>query len=340
MKEIFVGIDGTTMDWYKNIFFSDFDLRYSYIKMLFDASVAPKEQKIHLAGPNLWGGGTTWCVRDALAFLKPFVQEKGALRIVLCGYSRGAYACLRVAQALELVGVPVDFLGLIDTVKCTTGDTEEAIARAVYEFAQGPGANDISAKKAKTWQDAYGETMANYEIQKNRNVALGKQVNKQDHFFVADNVRFCFNARRCRDVNSRTVPMGHWDVKSSKRIEEMYFMCTHSAMGGMPFRGDIPSAEVTRLREWVYCQKVGVFITTHAKAQRAIGNFTHPVIGKTRPPSDWYLSPEIQSQYTEYFRAYGSDGSNSPGDAELEAREKRIQAASASAGAMYSTRYR
>lgn len=326
MKEIFVGIDGTTQNWYNNVFFGEFDLRYSFIKMLFDASIAPKEQKTHLAGPNLWGNGTTWCVRDALDFLKPFVKEKGEKRIVLCGYSRGAYACLRVAQALELVGVPVAFLGLIDTVKCTTGDTEEAIARVAYEFAQGPGANDISPKKARTWQEAYSQTMANYEIQKDRNIALGRQVNKQDHFFVPDNVGFCFHARRHRNVNSRTVPMGHWDVRSSRKIEEMYFMCTHSAMGGMPFRGDLPSAEVTRLSEWVYCQKAGSFISRHAKAQGVIGNFTHPVIGKARPPYDWITAQEIQSQYADYYRWYGSDGANLPGDAEVQARVDAEQA--------------
>lgn len=320
MKEIFVGIDGTTTDWYRNVFFSEFDLRYSYIKMLYDASVAPRENKIHLAGPNLWGGGTTWCVRDALAFLKPFVKENGGKRIVLCGYSRGAYACLRVAQALGLIGVPVDFLGLIDTVKCTTAETEEAIARECYEFAKGPGANDIAAKNAKDWQDAYSQTMAHYEIQKKRNLAFGQQVNQPDHFYVPGNVRFCFHARRDPDVNSRTVPMGHWDVRSGKRIEEKFFMCTHSAMGGMPFRGDLPSASVTRLREWVFCHKVGTFITTHAKGQGVIGNFTHPVIGRDKPPTDWFLAPEIQSQYESYYRTYGPDGANAPGDERLTAR--------------------
>jgi hypothetical protein len=326
MINISVAIDGTTPDPEENVPFEAFDLRFSYISLLHKASVAASKK--YIVGPNLYGGGTAKCVGEALAFLKPLVGPPYSPKIALFGYSRGAYSVLRVAQALGMAGLNVEFLGLIDTVKCTDSDTEDKIAQEIAKFVSGPDANQPAPKMKVTsqnWQDAYSKTMANADAQKKRNDAMTGVVNKSDCFQVPETVLFTMHARRNKAVNSRTIPMGHWDVRSNKTLKERIFMCTHSAMGGMPFRGDIPSAKVTRMAEWTECGKVGEFITDTAKTQKVIGGFTHPVIGQSTPPSSWFNSESIKEQYAEYCKYYGSDGLNLPGDAaiEQEARDER-----------------
>src|SRR5262249_40646272 len=118
MSDIFVAIDGTTPDPQNNIRFEPWDFEYSFIYMIYRAANAARENKIHIPGPNLWGDGTVECIQTALEFLKPRIKRPD-LRIVVAGYSRGAYAAIKVAQALEMIGRKVDFLGLIDVVKCT-----------------------------------------------------------------------------------------------------------------------------------------------------------------------------------------------------------------------------
>jgi hypothetical protein len=319
MITVSVAIDGTTPDPEKNVPFEAFDLRYSYVSLLHKACVASKKK--YIVGPNLYGGGTSQCVREAFEFLKPLITPPYVASIALFGYSRGAYSVLRVAQGLGMAGINVEFLGLIDTVKCTDNGTEDAIAQETAKFIYGAQANNPAAgttSVSKDWQTSYSQTMANADMQQKRNKAMTQVVNKPDCFQVPENVLFTMHARRNKAVNSRTIPMGHWDVRSNRGVTEQIFMCTHSAMGGMPFRGDIPSAAVTRMSEWTECGKVGQFVTSTAKERKVIGGFTHPVIGVSTPPAWWFNSQDIRDQYELYCEDYGADGLNRPEDRKIE----------------------
>ena len=310
MTTLAVSIDGTTTDWYQNVLFGPFDLNMSLIMALHKAFLA--DDKIHLAGPNLFGGGTTTCVKEALTFLKPRLTRRDT-RVFLSGYSRGAYAALRVAQGLAKAGVKVHLLALIDTVKCTDGATEEEIGIEILRYAEGEDAVRVGAKTpvtSKNWQSGYGETMASYEIRKKRAEQLSQEINKPDRFLASENIAHMFHARRNPNVNSRTVPMGHWDVAApgGAKFDEKMFEWTHSCMGGMPFRGDLPKKHITRASEWIECRRVVAFVEQKAQAAGAIKAIEHPAHRSAAPPNWWFDAPEVRSQYAEYVKKYGHDG--------------------------------
>jgi thioesterase domain-containing protein len=323
MREIFVGIDGTTENWWHNVHFSKFDVEYSYVGMMYTGSFASERNKRWLAGPNLWGNGTVQCVAWALQFLRAQLDECARQneqpRISLAGYSRGAYACLRVVQALEKAGVPVHFLALLDTVKCTDEGTEDAIGRVIRSFAHIAPPKQEAVHGAGRMADM--QRAQRMLAQSAAMGAISREVNHRDCFVVPGNATYVLNLHRDRSVNSRTVPMGHWPVQSGMdRMPDFVFKCTHSAMGGLPFRGDIPNKEVTRLREWQQSGAVGQTLVNHARAQRVIGSYAHPVIGKARPTQQWLDAPEVKSQYALYYGQFGSDGLTPAQDQEIMQR--------------------
>jgi pimeloyl-ACP methyl ester carboxylesterase len=311
MRTVSVAIDGTTENWYENVRFEGWDLKMSVILALHKAFAA--DDKIHIAGPNLFGGGTTACVREAFAFLKPRLTQRD-VRVIVAGYSRGAYAALRVAQGLGKAGIQVHLLALLDTVKCTDGATEEEIGVEILRYAEGENSVRVGPKSpadSKNWQQGYSETMASHEIRKKRAAQLSGEINLKDRFQASNNITHMFHARRDSSVNSRTVPMGHWDVSApgGAKFNEGMFLCTHSCMGGMPFRGDLPNALVTRKREWFVCGKVVQFVEEQARAAGVLKTeLDHPARGASATPPSWWLKASgIQSQYAEYVKKYGHD---------------------------------
>ena len=330
MRTIFVGIDGTTPDPVNNVRFEKWDFDYSFIYMMKVYCAASDDDKIHIAGPNMYGEGTSTAVKEALEFLTrrlrpPFVKP----RIIVAGYSRGAYAALRVAQALGLIGFNVDFLGLIDVVKCTDDMTETNISGNIRAFIGEKSNADIWRENLarrgidlqKNPQAVMGMVPELREIERKdakRAAELSNQVNRSPlpnaiswgvgDFAVPKNVKAGFHARRDAKLGSRTYPMGHYPLTGmGKEFEERRdFFCTHSAMGGMPFRGDTLK-EATRLSEWHGTRAVGHFIVKNCTKHGVLTKHPyHPVLAAPAPPSSWYRHENIRSQYRLYMRQFQS----------------------------------
>lgn len=340
MRDIFVGIDGTTQDWYKNIRFQPWDFEYSFINMFYKYSSAGEGDKIHIPGPDLWGKGTVECISSALTFLSQRMRVGGSFRIIVAGYSRGAYAALRVAQALAHRGLSVDFLGLIDVVKCTDDQTEKAISDVLQEFwgeksaveKARPAAAEVMRRAQSDPRAAPYAGMAAQGIisdaerrEVQRDIAISNEVNRSPlpnavswgvgAFVLPGNVKAGFHARRDPEVGSRTYPMGHYPLEGIPSgggfIERRDFFCTHSAMGGMPFRGDIPSNRVTRKGEWTGVRTVGRFIINSGNKYAIFSKQPqHNCMDSPTPPAGWYEHENIRSQYRTYLEKYlQSDGS-------------------------------
>lgn len=337
MRDIFIGIDGTTPDPEKNVYFEPWDLKYSFIKMMVENSVAGKDDKIHVAGPNLYGQGTAKAIGEALDFLnRRLATPFGPARIVIAGYSRGAYAALRVAQGLGRVGYKVGFLGLIDVVKCTDDATEDNIAKELMRF-KGEQTNLSAALASIENQRRAGNTpvgggytdprldQIREAMAKDRRnaVAMSSEVNRSSlpnalsagsgSFAIPANVEAGFHARRDPRVGSRTYPMGHYPLTNLSRSfpERRDFFCTHSAMGGMPFRGDIIQ-DVTRKTEWAGTRTVGRFIVGQCQKNSVLttGSPHHPVLDNHAPPRSWFEDGHIRDQYRSYLLNFErSDGS-------------------------------
>lgn len=330
-RDVFVGIDGTTEHWTENVGFGPFDYKYSYIAMLSRYSSAGDGNRQSLPGPNMTGEGTVHAVESALNFLKPRVVgvTGEAPRIILCGYSRGAYAVLRVAQALQLRGLEVAFLGLIDTVKCTHDSTETQLGQVIADFADLPSRAVTPIQHGP--RGDIPRPMTRAEANKSRNMDLSYEVNRTSlpnwlsfgggSFRVPANVVAGCHARRDAKIGSRTYPMGHYPLEFGGGFaEDKGFGCTHSAMGGMPFRGDLPKT-ITRLSEWTECRRVGEYVVAKGRKHNIFRESPrHPVLDADAPPAAWYAAPEIAGQYEAYVRSNGPDGANRPQDRAMEAR--------------------
>ena len=85
-SDIFVGIDGTTPDWFNAVHFEEtFDLPMSFVNCLHQGSVADRNRKHYFAGPDIGGFKTPACVSMPLMFImdsiaampKPLVRIAG-----------------------------------------------------------------------------------------------------------------------------------------------------------------------------------------------------------------------------------------------------------------------
>ena len=137
-NDIFVGIDGTTPSWTKAVHFDkNFDEPMSFVNCLYQASVAPKENKHNFAGPDLFGNKVPECISLALQNIIASIRRLPvpmAPRITIVGYSRGAYAAIRVAQGLKKAGYRVYVLAFIDTVKVTDSGVEARVAEVLDKY--------------------------------------------------------------------------------------------------------------------------------------------------------------------------------------------------------------
>ena len=324
MRDIFIGIDGTTPDWYENVRFEKWDMEYSLINMMYVHASAADSDKTFIPGPDLFGKGTTKCVKTALDFLKGlgFGGNKTPrgfdnTRVVLAGYSRGAYAALRVAQALELAGVRVAFGGFLDIVKCTDDATEDAIAGVISDFLGERSA--VSALPRPTSQyDTAAQKRAMDALSKDeqRRQQIYAGVNKTwlpnaiswgaGSFSIPNNIASGFHARRNAAVKSHTRPMGHYPTEGNKNVDERNgFWVTHSGMGGMPYRGDLPDT-ITRVSEWKGSRAVADFVVRHLKAHDLLNTKSpiHPCLRAMDPPASWYQDTHIRSQYALWVEAH------------------------------------
>ena len=332
MGDIVVAIDGTTEDHSRNVRFDPWDFHYSFVFMCYRHCFAAVSDKMHVPGPDMFGTGTSTAIGEALDFIVARRAAPGGSnkRIIVFGYSRGAYAAMRVAQAVQLRGGNVDFLGLIDVVKCTDDNTEAAISRIIQKFTHDKTGSDVfrdeMAKRhidlTKNPQAAmgYGSLSASaMSYQTNREIAISQQVNRSSmpnavsfgggSFAVPAGVKAGFHARRSPSVNSRTYPMGHYPLIEMPATfkERRDFFCTHSAMGGMPFRGDLPSRAVTRRSEWDGARTVAKFIADNS--QGVLGKLVHPVLTSATPLPSWYENSNIRGQYRAYMESFGdTDG--------------------------------
>jgi hypothetical protein len=319
--EIFVGIDGTTPNWFKAVHFEPtFDLPMSFINCMFKGSVAEKDNKSFFAGPDIWGKRTTECVSLPLMFILQRLKQIPSPmlpRITIAGYSRGAYAAIRVAQGLAKMKIPVYFLCLIDTVKVTDQDTDAAIAAVIDKYDnsfsiesesnsqimnrlrqaasnnEGYSSNfdlDESGIKRKV-QNEHGLRLRKeiYEVDyRDARTGAGNYVDLPGHFVVTSNVKHCLSVQRdfrlgswanVMGVAPVTFPGGNLDASTQN-------WCSHSAMGGMPYRGDMRAPEVTPEGEWRECAKVASKLRSKAVAElKVLSSLHHPTLLDPRNPT-------------------------------------------------------
>jgi hypothetical protein len=352
MGDIFAGIDGTTPSLTKSQYFQDpFDRRMSFIRSLYQGCAA--QNKRWFAGPDLGGFKVPECIAEPLDFImgcKPSSSD----RILIAGYSRGAYAAIRVAQGLGKAGLPVSLLILLDTVKVTTGGVETAIGnvirkydpkfqpdaeadsslRAAEKTAQMPGAY-WPVPDAKRFRDAsvaasvarYNQASTNeiYHADRSKRAeGSWNLVDQSGNFIVPGNVQIVLDAHRSPEVQSRDWTMGVSPVavKGGTTVLGQAHFLTHSGMGGMPFRGDLPTAASSRSREWAECGRV---------ARRLVGlkgiTFQHPTLNTSSPPDWWLNHAQIQEQYEIYRDQFGTDGLSPKQDAAYA--EQKLNAARA-----------
>ena len=323
MRDIFIGIDGTTPDEKRNVKFEPWDFNFSFINMIYTFSSAADADKAFFPGPDIYGKGTTLCVNQSLDFLKSkgfggnrTPQGMGDIRVVIAGYSRGAYAALRVAQALDLAGVRVAFGGFIDIVKCTDDGTEAAITNAILDFLEErPATASLPKPQSQYDPDAQHRARIALEKDQKRRDQISSGVNKSwlpnmiswgvGSFSIPKNIASGFHARRDPAVGSRTHPMGHYPTEGNKNIDERRdFWATHSAMGGMPFRGDVPGT-ISRVSEWRGSRRVAEFAVGHLNGHKLLNTRspTHPCLQAPEPPQTWYQDQHIRSQYQGFVNA-------------------------------------
>ncbi len=339
MSDIFVGIDGTTPDRERARHIMDpFDNAMTFVGKLFEGSVADgarKGQRFNpnqadydkhwFAGPDLGGFAVPQCVSWPVEFiLKRRRALGGTPRITVAGYSRGAYAALRACQALGKAGVAVDTLILIDCVKVTIGDTEAAVGQIIDKYddsfdtdaetkRQGP---QIVRSRGEPYDMRRQSVASNYgarmeaEIYRPNKAARDhgswNMIDSPGSFVVPGNVRCAISMQRDPGVMSRDWTMGVSPVESSggTTLVRKYFFLTHSGMGGMPFRGDLPSVETTAEREWKACRLAAQWLKSHAMATGAFNYFKHPTLDAESPPAWWLSDACIKSQLSLYNSQY------------------------------------
>ena len=328
-SDIFVGIDGTTPDWFNAVHFEEtFDLPMSFVNCLYQASVAQGNRKHYFAGPDIGGFKTPACVSMPLMHVMDCIaaMPKPLLpRITIVGYSRGAYSAIRVAQALGKQRIPVYALLLLDTVKVTVADTEATIAQVIdrydnsfdieaeasRESAQigerirqsnlgGRGAYVDSNAIRNAIARGHGRRLEN-EIYvadpRDARRGSGNYVDNPGHFVVPRNVQHCMSLQRDFRLGSHKNVMGvapvtfpGGDLKAPGQ-----FWCSHSAMGGMPYRGDLLSPQVTPEGEWRECAKVADELARWASDLHVISGMKHPTLQSPRWPSEYWLSHQMIS---------------------------------------------
>lgn len=358
MTHIFVGVDGTTPDLFRNKFFEPtLDLPMSFVNTFYQSSVAQPDFKKFYAGPDLGGFGTVDCVSEPLDFIMGCVKKlRGEKpRITIVGYSRGSYAAIRIAQGLGKAKVPVYFLGLLDTVKVTITHTETAIGQVIDKYddsfdtnaetkrrydksrsdfdaivkkhpqaimaAQGlPSMGTIRSSVAKE----YGRKIQNESyVADPRDRARGSYnyVDDIGHFVVSGNVENAISVQRDEKFRSREGTMGVSPVEypGGKIYQPARFPCTHACMGGMPFRGDFPMVEITRSSEWVACGKIAGELMKYGTSLGVISRFDHPTLRWNKPPQWWLINPLVKDQYMEYVKTFNkSDGLTPDQDQEIK----------------------
>lgn len=326
MADIFVGIDGTTTHMSKAVHIRDpFDNAMTFIGKLFEGSVASTESKHWFAGPDLGGFKVPQCVGWPVEFIMKARKRIGAgsTRLTVAGYSRGAYAAIRVVQVLGKMNIPVDFLILLDTVKVTEMGTEIAIGQIIDQY---DASFDTAEQARKIQSVAYDGRSGRSNPQNALNIAREDYARRmQDEiyranaaarkkgswnwvdtpgsFVVPPNASKVLSLQRNPAVKSRDWTMGvsPMEVRASTQLDSQQFMVTHSGMGGMPFRGDLPTVEATRAREWRQCRRVWERLQSWALQSGAFHYVKHPTMYSEGPPKDWLNHKNIRSQYWQYL---------------------------------------
>ena len=320
MKTIFAGIDGTTQSWTKNEYFAPFDLAMSFVKAIHDGSTAAAKK--HYPGPDIWGNGTPICVRETLEFITMQLglprtgdapagwRPPDSYQITLAGYSRGAYAALRVAQGLGKLGLSVHYLCLIDTVKVSTAGQEAEIAHAFdrYDSSFSIAADAVQLRYLPPEAGTPEEVAAGLQGRRllreayvpdrqDKGRGAGNLVDAAGHFVIPRNVKRAIHAQRSATAKSRMVTMGTAPVEfpGGDFLVRRDFRCTHSALGGMPFRGDHEhNLDLSPESEWAASREVASMLSTDLSKYGAIKRFVHPVIQSVAPPSWWLGDSKIK----------------------------------------------
>jgi len=312
------------------------------IGALYRGSVAATEHKHWFAGPELYGFRVPQCVGWPLEFI---MKARKALpgspkpRITIAGYSRGAYSAIRVAQGLGKAGIEVDLLILLDTVKVTIAGTEAEVAQVIDRYDDSFDiADDAKRNPARVY--TRGGVYADQSVAKaaqRHGARLEAEIYRADstakaegswnaidspgRFVVPSNVKKTVSVQRDPMVRSRDWTMGVSPVEASRAgsLSSKQFLLSHSAMGGMPFRGDLPSSEVTRFREWKVCGLLVNHLRREIMPTGAFQYLKHPTAESASPPATWLRHPGIRAQYEKYYREWGSDGLTPDLDRELDA---------------------
>ncbi len=330
MKTILACIEGTTWGGYlgelggmtKRVPFAEFDASMSFMNAIRRGSAA--DVTIYSYGPDTRARLMAECVREPLnAILKtlgfPETGEPPAgphnCKIFLAGYSRGAYAALCVAQALQKLAIGVEYLLLLDPVKVTDMSGENEITAILARFDKtlrptptilSPYAKGYHAALALQQSQQREITRSSekgryVEDPRDRARGGGNICDAAGHFVVPGNVKRVLNLQRSCKANSRMTTMGTApvDFGNAPHVEDRGFMCTHSAMGGMPFRGD-NTGKTSAYTEWSESRKVGEALAKDALKHGVIKNFYHPTARSIVAPAWWLgckeIEPSIQAQ--------------------------------------------
>lgn len=292
----------------------------SFVNMLYQGSSASSRK--FYPGPDIFGNGTPLCVEEPLEFItselglaKRGDAPKGwkpadSYQITIAGYSRGAYSALRVAHGLAKLGVKVHYLCLIDTVKVSTSGQEAVIAQIFDRYdASFDIATDDRKMRSALWAepgqspaaDLHGRRLLSevYVADKrDAKAGAGNYVDPAGHYVIPSNVSKALSVQRSPAANSWMEVMGTAPVTfpGGSLTARRDFVCTHSAMGGMPFRGDQHhNINLTPESEWAACRQVAQCISDDASKAGILRSFQHPVLRYGTPPASWMASPQIQS---------------------------------------------
>lgn len=170
---MFFGFEGTGMTgWLGSWGFNDWSGTSSFVWKFHELYNGPSGLKRYFPGPNVQGSNCDDILNLAKDHYRKLKQTYGSAinnqKIVLVGYSRGAYMAMCFAKFLQINGVSVYFMGLFDAVSQDV--SVEAIISTTqvptnvqncYHSARSPiiGSRSLTMDRAgKTWENGQALT--------------------------------------------------------------------------------------------------------------------------------------------------------------------------------------
>ena len=190
---------------------------------------SPIYPKIYFRGPTWSGQECEEIVEKALNWISRNMQNmpQGTIpELYLAGYSRGGTIAIAIAQKIQ---------------KLADNPNEQLkYDRGTYMVSPGNASQfqaELYSSYARSW------------FSLNRNIkclALFDAVDRAlflDTDVIPKNVQMAYHALRCPTAGSRRsfANTGTKHQSGSSHYQERHFLCTHAAMGGVPWTGDRPT---------------------------------------------------------------------------------------------------